>query len=108
MNAKTGSDSARNTLAPQDLDDLCEALLLLKDRDEARNFLIDLCTPAELKALSERWVIARILDQGQASYRDISAQTGASTTTVGRVARFLEKEGFQGYRLILDRLRHRA
>lgn len=92
----------------QDLAALCEALLLLENRDEVRNFLIDLCSPAELKALSERWVIARILDQGEASYRHISAQTGASTTTIGRVARFLEKEHFQGYRLILDRLKARA
>ncbi len=87
-----------------DLNDLCDALLLLETREECRNFLIDLCTPAEIDALSERWVIARLLDKGDASYRDISATTGASTTTVGRVARFLEKESFQGYRLILDRL----
>lgn len=87
-----------------DLDDLCDALLQLRTREECRNFLTDLCTPTERVALAERWVIARLLDKGDASYRDISATTGASTTTVGRVARFLEKEGFLGYRLILDRL----
>ena len=86
------------------LDDLCVALLSLKTPEECRSFLVDLCTPAEIKALSERWVIARMLDEGKLSYRDISAATGASTTTIGRVARFLEKEQFQGYRLILDRL----
>ncbi len=89
----------------KDLDDLCDALLLLQNREECRSFMIDLCTPAERKALSERWVIARMLARGNASYRDISAATGASTTTVGRVARFLEKETFKGYRLILDRLK---
>lgn len=88
-----------------DLHDLCNALLLLETREECRSFLTDLCTPAELDALAERWVIARLLDKGGASYRDISATTGASTTTVGRVARFLEKENFQGYRLVLDRLK---
>ena len=88
-----------------DLYDLCDALLLLETREECRSFLTDLCTPAELDALAERWVIARLLDKGDASYRDISATTGASTTTVGRVARFLEKGNFQGYRLILDRLK---
>lgn len=91
-----------------DLDDLCDALLLLETREECRSFLTDLCTPAERDALAERWVIARLLDRGDASYRDISAATGASTTTVGRVARFLEKEAFQGYRLILDRLHKKA
>lgn len=85
-------------------DDLCAAFLHLKNADECRSFLTDLCTPAEIKALSERWVIARLLHEGKASYRDISAITGASTTTVGRVARFLEKEPFHGYRLILERL----
>lgn len=91
-----------------DLDDLCDALLHLETRAECRSFLTDLCTPAERNALSERWVIARLLDKGNVTYRDISATTGASTTTVGRVARFLEKENFQGYRLILDRLKERA
>jgi len=90
---------------PEGFEELCEAFLQLKDPQECKSFLIDLCTPAEIKALSERWVIARMLDEGNASYRDISATTGASTTTVGRVARFLEKEPFHGYRLILDRMK---
>lgn len=95
----------KDTADTEGFDDLCEALLQLKNTDECRSFLTDLCTPAEIKALSERWVIARLLDGGDASYRDISALTGASTTTVGRVARFLEKEPFHGYRLILDRMK---
>lgn len=97
MSAKGGKDT-------DGFEDLCEAFLQLKTADECRSFLTDLCTPAEIKALSERWVIARLLHDGQSSYRDISAATGASTTTVGRVARFLEKEPFHGYRLILERL----
>lgn len=94
--------------SPDGFSELCKAFLLLKDEAECRSFLIDLCTPAEIKALSERWVIARMLADGESSYRDISAATGASTTTVGRVARFLEKEPFHGYRLILDRLRKKV
>lgn len=99
----TRSDSKNN--GPEGFDDLCDAFLKLKNAAECRSFLIDLCTPAEMKALSERWIIARLLDEGTSSYRDISATTGASTTTVGRVARFLEKEPFHGYRLILDRIK---
>lgn len=83
---------------------LWHALGLCKGEDEIRAFLTDLCTPQELQALSERWAIARLLDEGGMSYRDISSSTGASTTTVGRVARFLQQEPHLGYRRILDRL----
>ena len=82
---------------------LCDALLLLKDPKEERAFLIDLCTPAELRAISERWHVARLLDTGEHSYRDIREITGVSTTTVGRVARFMSEEPYQGYAVVLDR-----
>jgi len=75
---------------------------LVNEADMAR-FLTDLCTPAELRALRERWQVAQILNAGDASYRDIHAQTGVSTTTIGRVARFLKDEPHQGYRIVLDR-----
>lgn len=82
---------------------LSEALTSIIDSEEMERFLVDLCTPAELRALSERWHVAQILDNGASSYRDISAQTGVSTTTIGRVARFLKDEPHQGYRAVLDR-----
>lgn len=85
--------------------DLSTALSTLKSPDEMERFLVDLCTPAELRALSERWHVARLLDQTDASYRDINAQTGVSTTTIGRVARFLKDEPHQGYRIVLDRIK---
>lgn len=83
--------------------DLAAAFTEVKDADEMERFLVDLCTPAELRALSERWHVAQILDAGQASYREINAMTGVSTTTIGRVARFLKDEPHQGYRAVLDR-----
>lgn len=64
----------------------------------------DLCTRQELEAFAERWWIARLLAEGNASYREISQLTGASTTTIGRVARFLQQEPHEGYKLVLDRL----
>lgn len=82
---------------------LCEALLALKDAEEARRFLADLCTPAEIRALSERWHVAQLLDEGQLSYRQINEATGVSTATIVRVARFLKDEPHQGYRAVLDR-----
>lgn len=83
---------------------LYQAFLHLKSVEEWRSFMTDLCTPQEIANLAERWEIAKLLDAEDLSYREISAKTGASTTTVGRVARFLTQESYQGYRLILDRI----
>lgn len=87
-----------------DMNGLVEALSKLETAEETRRFLVDLCTPAELRALAERWQVAQLLDSTDMSYRDISAQTGVSTTTIGRVARFLKDEPHQGYRIVLDRI----
>lgn len=92
------------TQSTLDINGLIEALTALETGEETRRFLVDLCTPAELRALAERWQVAQLLDGTDLSYRDISAQTGVSTTTIGRVARFLKDEPHQGYRIVLDRL----
>lgn len=84
--------------------DLVDALLALRSRAEAEAFLADICTPGEVRALSERWLVARMLDQGELSYRDIAQQAQSSTATVVRVARFLKDMPHQGYRRVLDRL----
>lgn len=84
--------------------DLYQAIAVLQSGEEVARFLADLCTPAEIAAFHERWAIAQCLDRGM-NYRDAAQATGASTTTVTRVARFLKQERHLGYRLILDRLR---
>lgn len=84
------------------LNELCDSLSRIDKADDMRAVLIDLCTPAELRALSERWRVAQMLSVGEKSYRDISAETGVSTTTIGRVARFLKDEPHGGYRLLLE------
>lgn len=84
--------------------DLIDALLALETRAEAEAFLADLCTPNEVRALSERWLVARLLDAGKLSYREIAEQAGSSTATVVRVARFLKDMPYRGYRRVLDRL----
>ena len=85
-------------------DDLCAALLSPRSMEEMRRLLVDLCTPAEIRTLAERWHVARLLDQDELSYREIQEATGVSTTTVVRVARFLKQEPHQGYRQALDAL----
>ncbi len=84
---------------------LARAVLSLTSEAEVRAFLDDLCTPSELRAFAERFKVARLLDEGRLSYRDIAVRTGASTTTITRVARFLRDMPHQGYRLVLDRLK---
>ena len=85
-------------------DGLCDALLTARTRDEMRLLLLDLCTPAEIRTLAERWHVARLLDGTDLPYREIHDRTGVSTTTIVRVGRFLRQEPHQGYRRALDRM----
>ncbi len=80
---------------------LYAAFLTLEKPAEVRQFLLDLCTPAELEAIVDRWWTAGLLNEGR-SYREISDITGVSVTTIGRVARYLNM-GEGGYRMALRR-----
>ena len=80
---------------------LFRAIVSLRDTGECGNFLRDLCTPAELQALVDRWQVVQLLQEGL-PYRRIHDLTGVSVTTIGRVARFLT-DGFGGYRAALNR-----
>ena len=84
--------------------DLCAALLTPTSQAEMGRLLTDLCTPAEIRTLAERWHVARLLDGTDLSYRDIHEATGVSTTTIVRVARFLRQEPNLGYRRAIDAL----
>ena len=86
-------------------EDLATALASLRSDEEARLLLRDLCTPAEVRTLAERWQVAKLLDEGKLTYREIHDATGVSTTTIVRVARFLKEEQNGGYRLLLDRMK---
>lgn len=86
-------------------DALADALLLIRSPAEARAVLADLCTPAEIRTIAERWHVARLLDEGALTYREIHEATGVSTTTIVRVARFLRQEDNGGYRVLLNRLK---
>jgi TrpR-related protein YerC/YecD len=87
------------------LDELADAVLSLRDRDEARRFLRDLCTLPELEALAHRWQTVRLLEQG-IPYVEIAERVPTSTATVTRVAQWL-RHGTGGYRVALDRLLER-
>ena len=87
--ADTDNERRRNE------DALFRAVISLIDITECRNFFKDLCTPAELQALVDRWQVVQLLQQ-DLPYRRIHDLTGVSVTTIGRVARFLS-DGFGGY-----------
>lgn len=78
---------------------LAEVLAGLTDRADVDAFLDDLCTPAEIEALADRWSVVPLLADGM-SYRQVHEVTGVSVTTVGRIARCLEG-GAGGYRSAL-------
>jgi TrpR-related protein YerC/YecD len=81
---------------------LYQAILSLRTADECKRFFSDLCTPAELEALVDRWAVVAYLNNGL-PYRKIHALTGVSVTTIGRVGRFLTN-GNGGYSTALERL----
>lgn len=82
--------------------ELFEAILKLESVKEAESFFRDLCTIDEIQAMSERWQIAILLFKGL-SYRAISDKLNVSTTTVSRVALWLNN-GEGGYRDLLEKL----
>jgi TrpR-related protein YerC/YecD len=81
---------------------LYEAVLKLKSVEECYAFFRDICTPAEIKAMQDRLLVAKLLVKRELSYRDIHQQTGVSLATIGRVARFLNHENYKGYKLVID------
>jgi TrpR-related protein YerC/YecD len=86
--------------------ELYKAIALIQTAEEAQKFLQDLCTPAELQAMADRWRVLDLLKQGM-PYRKIYEETGVSVTTVGRVARSVLL-GDGGYNLIYERLNYPA
>lgn len=85
------------------LDGLAKALAALQKPEDVRAFLLDLCTPAELESMADRWKVVPLLVQG-VPYREIHERTRVSVTTVGRVARTLE-HGAGGYHAAIRRTR---
>ena len=79
----------KEKLEIKNLDDLYEAILQLETVEECRLFFKDLCTIPELKALSQRFQVAKLLMENHV-YSDIVAETGASTATISRVNRALK------------------
>ena len=81
---------------------LFAAVAALRTPEECKAFFKDLCTPAELQAMADRWAVVEFLQKGL-PYREIHRLTGVSVTTIGRVARFVAT-GNGGYQLVAQRI----
>lgn len=83
---------------------LWRTILKIDNEVDMQNFFKDLCTPAEIKAMKERWKVCQLLNSKQYTYREINELTGVSLATITRVARFLHNESNYGYRRILEQI----
>lgn len=88
----------------ENLDYLFKAILTLKTEDECYAFFEDLCTPQELKAISQRLQVAKLLSE-ECVYNEIVKKTGASTATISRVNKTLNYQAAGGYRIVFDRMK---
>lgn len=84
-------------------DSFFQAVLELKSVDECYNLFEDLCTIAEIQAMSQRFYVAKLLSEGE-TYQKISDDTGASTATISRINKCLEY-GADGYKTALKRIK---
>ncbi|MFU0789036.1 YerC/YecD family TrpR-related protein [Cerasibacillus sp. JNUCC 74] len=89
-------------LRGEQLDQLFDAILSLKDREECYRFFDDIATMSEIHSLTQRLQVAKMLTQG-ATYNEIEKQTNASTATISRVRRCIDY-GSDGYKLVLERI----
>ena len=92
-----------NKLKDDNTDTLFDALLTLKTRDELYCFFEDLCTISEIKAMAQRFLVAKLLDEGVV-YTEIEQKTGASSATISRVNKCLHY-GADGYNTAIERLK---
>lgn len=87
------------------VDELFDAILCLKDKEECYTFFEDVCTVNELLSLSQRFEVARMLKEKK-TYLEIAEKTGASTATISRVNRSLNY-GNDGYEMVFSRLKEK-
>ena len=92
----------KSVLERKDVDELFDAVLELKDREECYRFFEDLCTINEIHAIAQRMEVARLLSEGK-TYNEIEEITNASTATISRINKCLVY-GAGGYKIVIDRL----
>jgi TrpR-related protein YerC/YecD len=81
---------------------LVQAILSLQNEEDVYRLLDDLCTITEIKAMSQRIKVAKLLS-AETTYNEVARETGASTATISRVKRCLNY-GADGYQRVLTNL----
>jgi TrpR-related protein YerC/YecD len=89
----------------EDIDELFQAVLTLKDVEDCYRFFEDICTVNEIYAIAQRLQVAKLLSQKK-TYNEIEKITGASTATISRVKRSLDYENAGGYGLVFERMKN--
>ncbi|SDR11404.1 YerC/YecD family TrpR-related protein [Virgibacillus salinus] len=89
-------------LRGKQLDQMCDAILSLKNREECYKFFDDIATMSEIHSIAQRLQVAKMLTEGH-TYNVIEKETNASTATISRVRRCINF-GSDGYQLVLDRI----
>lgn len=67
---------------------LYEQIAAINDAEACYRFFQDLCSISELRAMEQRFDVAKLLYEGKV-YTDIVDKTGASSATISRVNRAL-------------------
>ena len=88
-----------------DIDELFDAILLLKDQEDCYRFFEDVCTINELHAIAQRLQVAKLLSEKK-TYSEIEELTKASTATISRINKCLVY-GSDGYKRVLERMKER-
>lgn len=94
-------ENMEKELADKKFKEMFEAIASIESLQECKAFMRDLCTLSELEAMAERWQVVKKID-GELSYQKIREITGASTTTITRVAHWLH-HGMGGYKQMLGK-----
>lgn len=85
----------------KECDDLFDAILKLENEEECYRFFDDLMTIKEVQSISQRWQVAKMLDEGK-TYNEIEEKTKASTATISRINRCMQY-GANGYTEMLKK-----
>ena len=86
----------------EDIDELFDGILTLRDREDCYRFFEDICTINEIHSIAQRLQVAKLLSEKK-TYNEIQKVTKASTATISRINKCIVY-GADGYRRVLERL----